>query len=154
MRVTFHVERLTDVMPEWKLCLDAQWRENGKFHDAIPLDPDFAQYLALDSMGALSMIVARDQDGGFVGYLLAIVNSHLHHKSTRFAHVDIFWMDPRFRRGINGFRLFSEFEAEMRRLGVRQVVGHSAIGSGPDSSAIYLAMGYQHVEAIFMKAVK
>lgn len=151
--ITVKVERFTNVVPEWRKCLHGQWIENGKFHDAVPLDPDVERYLTLDVANMLSMVVARDPDGYFVGYLLALVNHHLHHKGTLFAQIDAFWLKPRFRRGTNGLRLFTMFQAEAQRLGVSQIIGHSAQGTGPDSSAIYKALGWSQVETIFMKAV-
>lgn len=82
------------------------WQELALNQDAIPLDPNWDQFYQLDVTGVLRVLTARVPSGQLVGYVFLLVGSHLHYKSTLWGHVDMYWLDPVYRQGWSGVRLF------------------------------------------------
>jgi GNAT superfamily N-acetyltransferase len=47
-------------------------------------------------------------EGVLVGYLFLLLSSHVDHKTTLYAQAEKFWLDPVFRQGWTGVKLFKE----------------------------------------------
>lgn len=114
----------------------------------IPLDPDFDRYDQIALLGKLHIVTVRDR-GKLVGYLFAIVDTHLHYRHTLFAGFDLYWVDPVHRRGWAGVRLFREAEQTLRARGVRKVVANTKVAK--DMSRIFERLGFQEAERIHTK---
>lgn len=84
--------------------------------DAIPLDPDFDKFYALDVQGILRVLTVR-LDKVLVGYAFLLVGPHLHYKSTTWGHVDMYWLDPVARTGWTGVHLFKILIRDARAMG-------------------------------------
>lgn len=82
--------------------------------DVIPLDPDWDNYYQLDVTGVLRVLTARVPSGQLVGYVFLMVGPHLHYKSTIWGHVDMYWLDPLYRQGWSGVRMFKALIAGAR----------------------------------------
>jgi len=117
-RLTFQWEHFTaisrEVLPLWKM----HYREIALDQDIIPLDPDWENYFVCDENEILHILTARF-NGKLVGYIFNLVGGHNHYTSTRFAHTEMFWLHPRFRKGWEGVRMFQE---NLRGLKAREVV--------------------------------
>ena len=100
--------------------LQRHWREIALFQDKVPLDPNFEAYYDYERNNQLAVLVARSK-GMMVGYDAYIVGPMLHYRSTLGAKNDIFWLDPAFRGGWDGVRMFKEAERGLKRLGVKVV---------------------------------
>lgn len=114
----------------------------------IPLDPDFDRYDQIALMGKLHVLTVRNR-GKLVGYLFAIVDTHLHYRSTLFAAFDLYWIDPEYRCGWTGVRLFREAERTLRAKGVRKIVANTKVAK--DMSPIFAHLGFQETERIHTK---
>lgn len=97
------------------------WRELGVHRDIIPLDPDWDRFMQGSINGTLHVLTVRDDDK-LVGYIFNIVSPHLHYKTSLHAYIDMFWLDPRYRRGLTGLRMFRENEKHLRKCGVVRMV--------------------------------
>lgn len=104
----FGWERFHAIAHELPVLFTQHWKELALNQDAIPLAPDWDKYYALDIEGILRILTARVPSGQLVGYVFLLVGPHLHYKSTTWAHADMFWLDPVYRQGWTGVRLFKD----------------------------------------------
>jgi L-amino acid N-acyltransferase YncA len=117
--VTYMVERWRDVYLEMMPLWQGHWEEIAIHRDAIPLDPDVAEYQRLEDAGILSVVVGR-HEGEVIGYYISFVKPHLHYRSTLHAFTDVYYVVPAFRKGRTGIRLIEAAMAEWKRRGVKK----------------------------------
>jgi hypothetical protein len=127
------------------------WNEIGTDREKIPLDPDWPRYDDLSAQGALHIIGARNENGDLVGYVFSIISPHLHYRSTRCAFFDLYWLDPAYRKGMNGVRLFRETEKSLRACGVCKVFGQTKVFK--DMGMIFQRLGWTEAERVFKKVL-
>ncbi len=96
------------------------WEEIALNKDAIPLDPHWDRYFEYDLLDVLNVLTVR-ANGVLVGYLFVLVFPHLHYHSTTWAQTDIFWLDPAYREGWAGVRMFREMETHVKARGAKVV---------------------------------
>lgn len=113
-------ERLGDIASELPPLFKRHWEELATHKDRVPLEPDWDKYFHLDFDGFLRIITVRD-NGLLVGYLFLILGPGLHYASTLHAHVDMYWIDPLYRAGFFGIKLFKEAERYCKEMGVQRV---------------------------------
>ena len=94
------------------------WRELALNQDSIKLDPDWDRFYALDLQGLLRVLTVR-VEGHLVGYVFLIIGPHLHYKSTTWAHCDMFWLDPVYRQGWTGVKMFKELLRGVEEMGAQ-----------------------------------
>lgn len=147
--LTFSVEDWRDirgvVYPMWH----RHHAEIAKDGDLVPLDPDWDRYDAYDDCGALHLTIARDRDGEMVGYVFALISPHLHYRSTLCAFLDLYWLEPRVRKGWNGVKLFRAMESGLKDCGVRKIYGQTKVWQ--DASIIFQRLGWTEAERAFTK---
>lgn len=114
----FGWERFHAIAHELPALFVEHWKELALNRDIIPLDPDWDKYYRLDVEGVLRVLTIRVPNGTLVGYAFLMVGPHLHYKSTQWGHLDIFWMDPVYRQGWTGVRLFKTLIADAKTQGV------------------------------------
>jgi hypothetical protein len=104
-----------EILPLWRW----HWREIALDRDVVPLDPDWDAYHELALRGVLHILTARvppnvdsrhesRNRGALVGYCFNLVGPHNHYVSTRWAHTEMFWLDPAFRSGWQPVRFLLE----------------------------------------------
>lgn len=144
-----------DVVLELQPLLQRHWEEVALDKEQVPLDVDHFRYAQLDAHGALVIVTARDprNDHRLVGYIAAIVSEHLHYAGSTFGALDVFWMEPGYRKAVNGMRLFAEMELELARRGVVKMVGQTKVRKDLDVSAIYEWLGWTKTEVLFTKVL-
>lgn len=131
------------------------WREIALNQDEVPLDPNWDRYFEYDLLGILQTLTVRS-NGVLVGYVFMLVHPHLHYASTVWAQSDIFWLDPAYRSGWTGYRMFKEVEAGMRRLGVKVVMVNTKLHFAADRGTIgklFERLGYKATETLFSKFI-
>lgn len=151
--LTYHVEDFRELFEKLEPLLERHWREIALDQERVPLAVDYARYRQFAASGHLAMIGAWDS-GKLVGYIAAIVSTHLHYASTLFAAIDVFWLDPAYRAGLNGLRLFTELEAELKRRGVVKMIGQTKLAADKDVSKLYEYLGWSPVETLFAKVIQ
>ncbi len=119
-RPEFRWERFNQIAQELPPLFTEHWRELALNKDVIPLAPDWDRYFALDVQGALRILTVRFE-GRLVGYVFLLFGPHLHYVSTPWGHSDMFWLDPTFRQGWTGVRLFKELLRGVEAMGARML---------------------------------
>lgn len=112
----FRWEHFHAIAHELPALFEKHHRELWLYQD-IPLVPDWDKYYALDVSGVLRILTVRD-NGILVGYLFGLFSNHLHAARTLHAGVDMLWLDPVYRQGWTGFKLFKEYLRACKEWGV------------------------------------
>ncbi len=149
--LTFTVEPWSALRPIIFPFWARHYLEIARDQDAVPLDPDWGRYEALDAGGSLLIVAARNETGELKGYLFAIISTHLHYRSTLCAFFDLYWLEPDVRKGWNGVRLFRETERILKQLGVRKVFGQTK--THKDVGLIFRRLGWSEAEIAYTKVI-
>lgn len=133
------------------------WREIALHQATVPLDPDWDRYLGMELGGMMHFLTVR-VDGVLVGYLFVGVGPHLHYSTTRWAMVDMFWLDPLYRTGWTGVKMFREMEKRLRELGAKVVhvseKEHFHNPAGRAVGVLLKRLGYRPIEIVWAKALE
>lgn len=147
--LSFQVESFAKIAAELPPLFQHHWEELALDRDAIPLDPDWEKFLALEAMGRLHVTTARS-GVVLVGYIFNIIGGHLHYKSTVFADIDMFWLEPAYRGGWSVIRWFAENQRMLDRLGVKKshvgIKNHYLAGR---VGSIFRRLGYKPIETVW-----
>ncbi len=91
-----------------------------------PPEGDRALYDAAASENSLICVTARD--GGVVGFWLAFLSYHPHHKGALACLADLVFLKPEYRRGFNAARMLRVLIGEAREAGASVMYCNSPIG--------------------------
>jgi hypothetical protein len=91
----------------------------------VPLDIDWDQYYALDVTGVLQVLTARVPTGQLVGYIFVTVARPLNHKQQLWATATMYWLDPVYRQGWTGVRMFKQLVEGCRGMKVDNLISVS-----------------------------
>lgn len=145
----FGWERFYQLAHELPPLFMEHWKELALNQDAIPLDPDWDKYYALDISGALQVLTARLPSGQLVGYVFLVVGCPLHYKSTLFGGVDIFYLDPMVRAGWTGVRLIKELIKGAKALKIVHLSMHTKIHfAGNRVTKLLQRLGFVPIETV------
>lgn len=114
----------------------------------FPLAPDYDAYKRLAENGMLRCITVRADDE-MVGYIIFIIQPHLHYMTCKTAFEDIYYVRPDFRKGRVGIRLFKYAEEVLKGLGVNRIIMHTKIHM--DNSKLFEYLGYKWTDKLFTK---
>jgi len=96
------------------------WKELALNQDTIKLDPNWDKFYALDVQGILRILTVR-VEGRLVGYVFLLFGPHLHYASTPWSHSDMFWLDPLYRQGWTGVKLFKALIRGATEMGAKNL---------------------------------
>lgn len=113
-------ERFLQIKDELPPLFIRHWREIALNQEDVRLDPDWDKFTMLDINGTLRILTVRD-NGILVGYLFGLFGSHLHYASTPHGHADMFWLDPAYRQGWAGVRMFKELLRQAKEWGIVKI---------------------------------
>lgn len=133
--------------------LDQHWNELAVHRDAMPLDPDYQRFVALDEAGLFRVWTARDGKT-LVGYLAWFIQPHLHYKSTLTAVEDLLLLSPPYRQGMAGVRMFTSSFDALKELGVKRIIVHSKVHFQADRGGLdklFGYMGFEHTDKVWSK---
>lgn len=116
-KLVFAWEPFRKLVPELKRLWQLHYEEIALDQDICPLDPNWDCYHYMSEQGILHILTAR-YNGHLAGYAFNRLGTHDHYNSTRFAHTEMFYLHPRFRKGWQGVRLILE---NLRGLKAREV---------------------------------
>lgn len=127
-------------------------REHSKEVDRGMLpEADWDKFEVLDELGNLVIVVARD-GGDIIGYLVFIVDNHIHHKSKLFAISDLLYVHPDYRNT----RVFSSMvdysESFLEDLSVDVVL--ITFKSYADHPELMSTLGFGKFETVYSKILK
>jgi hypothetical protein len=114
----------------------------------FPLMPDFVNYGKLEVAGMLKCITVR-QDGGLIGYIIFIVQPHLHYMTCKTAFEDIYYLKKEHRLGRTGIRMFQFAEEVLKKDGVNRVIMHTKVHM--DNSRLFEYLDYKMTDKLYTK---
>ena len=147
IEITFQSERATECFSEALPLLQAHWDEVANYQD-IKLDPDFEVYAMLEETGKLKTYTARNAERKLIGYFVAFVSHHPHHRKSLQANLDIIFILPEYRGG-TGRKFISWCENQLRDEGVQVVYQHLKIAH--DKAALMQKLGYEAIDKVYGK---
>jgi hypothetical protein len=115
---------------------------------SVPLEPDYDTYLALEKLGKISLITCR-KDSELIGYVMFFINTHMHYKSCKVAHEDIYYLKKPYRKGRIGIKLFQYAEQAMREKKIDRIVFGTKVYL--DNSKLFEYLGYRFYEKLYTK---
>jgi GNAT superfamily N-acetyltransferase len=135
---------------EMKLLFPIHYEELCVVKD-FELNPDYAAYKRMCDAGMLRCITCRC-DGELIGYIIFIIQPHLHYMSCKTAFEDIYFIRKEYRRGRVGIKLFQYAENVLKGIGVDRIVMHTKVHL--DNSRLFEYLGYKMTDKIFTKLLK
>lgn len=118
--------------------------------DRIKIDIDYDRYAAMEQAGFMYILSAR-KAGKIVGYLMAFLMPHFHYKSSGvMALTDMFYVLPEHRNGV-GANLFIEWEKDMRKLGVVNMITSCKVHE--DHTRLFELLGFKWTDKTFQKVI-
>ncbi|MGD0511266.1 MAG: GNAT family N-acetyltransferase [Candidatus Micrarchaeaceae archaeon] len=152
MRLTFKVEKWSDVVAEMRALWPLHWEELALDKDIIKHDMDEERYRHMESVDMLHIVTAR-ADGILVGYIICFIVTHFHYKSSGFmALADMYYVLPAYRIGGCGAKLFIFMESSLRERGV--VRAHMSCKVHQDHQALFEHLGWEFTDKTFSKVLK
>jgi len=145
--ITYHDEDPTVFFRELAPILPEHYEELCVTKD-FPLEPDLAAYERLRVAGMLKAVTCRN-DGELVGYIIFIVQPHLHYMSCITAFEDLYYVKKEYRKGRTGIKLFQFSEEVLKDAGVRRIIMHTKIHM--DNSRLFEYLGYKNTDKLFTK---
>jgi len=112
------------------------------------LEPDYDAYKRLADCNWLRCITCRC-DAELIGYIVFVVQPHLHYKSCLTAFEDIYYVKKEYRKGRVGLRLFKYAEDVLKKRGVNRIIMHTKVHM--DHSRIFEYLGYKNTDKLFSK---
>jgi len=134
-------------LPDLKILLPAHYEELCVTKD-FPLAPDYDAYERLAEAGQIVCIVCMDGDE-LIGYIIFIVQPHLHYKTCLTAFEDIYYLKPEYRKGRTGIRMFKYAEEVLKSVGVNRIIMHTKVHL--DNSRLFEYLGYKNSDKLFTK---
>ena len=152
MTVTFQQEPFEKAYRDASEAMVKHYSEIAEEKDTIgPLDPDLAYYRAAEEKGALRILTARD-GRKLVGYYVAVVANNKHYQSVLCAVEDMYYLDPEYRAGMVGLRLFLEAEKMMREAKV--VISIAKTKVAHDNGRLFEVLKYRPFERVYLKVLE
>ena len=145
--ISYQDENCLLFIEEMKVLFPAHYDELCVTKD-FPLEPDYEAYTNLINGGMLRSITCRC-DGELIGYILFIIQPHLHYKSCKTAFEDIYFVKKEYRKGRVGIKLFQFAEKALRFIGVNRIIIHTKIHL--DNSRLLEYLDYKHTDKLFTK---
>lgn len=149
--ITYQEETISDCKEELWPLIQLHHEEIDFYQDKVELDPDWDQFLALESLGITKMMTVRDS-GKLVGYFMSLVMPHPHYKSDLYAINDILLLHPDYRKAGVAVELFTRFEAWMKELGVSVMTVNMKTTAPFD--ALCEGLGWDYTERQYSKCIK
>lgn len=146
----YQQEFFSDCYEEAQELLEMHWNEIALNKDVIKLNPDVEQYEDAEASGCLKIFTARD-DGKMVGYFALIVQRSLHYMDHAFAHNDVIFLHPEYRKGFAAAKLIKFAVDCMAQDGVSVVTINTKTKKPFD--VLLKRLGFEHIESVYAKRI-
>jgi len=112
-------ELLTNVVKE---ALPLLRRHSEEIEDERlgPLDPDWNTLFAWERTGVFQVLTVRDE-GLLVGYIGWMIYGHPFYQTKKVARSQLFWLDPSYRSGWTGYKMFVKSKEAFKKQGVTRI---------------------------------
>lgn len=146
---TFHREIASAALFSEMLPLLQLHQEELAHYKDIELEPNFAQYEALENAGVLKVFTVRDEKWALIGYCVYFVSRHLHYTSTLQASQDLIFIHPD-KRGF-GSKFIKWIDEQLRADGVQVVYQH--IKAKKNFGPMLERQGYELCDLVYTKRI-
>jgi len=116
----------------------------------FPFDPDWDAYDRMAQAGYLRTITVRN-DAELIGYIVFMIQPHLHYKSCLTAFEDVYYVKPEYRKGRIGIKMFQYAEMALKSIGVNRINIHTKVHL--DNTRLLEYLGYNFTDKIFTKVI-
>ena len=142
------IEPFMENVTELQTLLGLHYRELALNQDKVPLSPQWHAYAQREADGQLVYVTLRD-DGRLIGYIILFVAPGLHYSTCLTAHMDILFVNPRYRNGSTRgvMMMLDAAKAELKRRGVQRWFMGTKIHK--DIGAVFKRRGFEPVETIY-----
>jgi GNAT superfamily N-acetyltransferase len=145
--LSYHDEDGLKALYEFQSLYPAHYEELSVTKE-FPLDPDYEAYERLAKAKMLRFITCRI-DGEPVGYIVFIIQPHLHYRTCLTAFEDIYFIKKEYRRGRIGIKLFQYAEKVLKERGVNRIIYGTKLHL--DNSRLFEYLGYKQTDKVFTK---
>jgi GNAT superfamily N-acetyltransferase len=145
--LSYHDEDGAKVLDEMKALFDAHYDELCVTKE-FELDPNYDEYERLIQAKMLRFITCRI-DGEIIGYVVFIIQPHLHYKTCLTAFEDIYFIKKEYRRGRIGIKMFQYAERVLKERGINRIIYGTKVHL--DNSRLFEYLGYKHTDKVFTK---
>lgn len=142
----FRWEKWDDVKAIMHPIWEAHNQEIASAGDKKLYAPDFDKLDELALQGKDHWFIARIGEK-IVGYVFAIVDTHLHRKNTLSAFYDVYWLDPDHRTGWNGYFLLKAAQESLWLRGVRKQYAGTKFWK--DAGHLFERLGWVETERLY-----
>lgn len=125
--VTLRKIKMLDYVEQAAAMANAHWLETESGFSATGPRLALDIYRALEDAGAIIAFGAFDGET-LVGYCVSILSPHLHYGFT-YAHHDLLYLQPAYRRGALALRLIRSVHDEARKAGAQCATWHAKCGT-------------------------
>lgn len=116
----------------------------------FPMAPDYDAYKRMVELGMIRVVTVR-ADKELIGYIIFIIQPHLHYKTCLTAFEDLYYLKKEYRLGRIGIRMFKYAEEVLKRIGVNRIIMHTKVHQ--DNSKIFEYLGYKNTDKLFTKLI-
>lgn len=148
--ITYQTESLSECIEEIKPLIEGHWEEVAVSKDKILLNPDYARYKEMDSLGLIHTVTVRDGEE-LIGYYVSFLYPNLHYKDHLYAVNDILYLHPSYRKNGVALNMLFFAEEELKKLGVSVITLHMKVDY--PFHELCEAMGMKKIEYIYSKYI-
>jgi GNAT superfamily N-acetyltransferase len=147
--ITYQAEAYSDCIEDMKKHYEEHYNELS-VTKSFPLEMDYDTYFLLEKAGKLKVVTCR-KDEILIGYIIFIINGHLHYKSCVTAVEDIYYVAKQERKGRVGIKLFQYAEQYLKSIGVQRIMYSTKVHL--DNSKLFEYLGYTFIEKLYNKMI-
>lgn len=119
--------------------------------DKFSYDLITERYAEAEKQGILFIATAR-KDGRLIGYYVAAVLPHLHYRAAGpMAHVDMYFLLRKERKGGTGARLLMFVEEQLKAMGITKI--YMSCKAHADHSLLFESLGFKLSDYMFTKVL-
>jgi hypothetical protein len=115
---------------------------------SFKLNPDYNVYWEADKRKTLRVILCKD-DNKIIGYIVYFIGLNLHYKDCLLATEDIYYLEPKYRKGLIGPKMFIFAEKYLKSIGVDMI--KYSTKTHLDNSKLFEFLGCEFIEKVFIK---
>lgn len=128
------------------------WREIAMDQASVPLDTDWSRYVGHEDAGNWRAFTAR-KDGKLIGYLCFWLDNHIRYQGTLYATADVFFVLPEHRKGMVGYKLFSEALKALPKP-CKVLINHKLHFEGGRVGKLLERLGMKPIEVVYSTYLK
>lgn len=147
MTIRFRRESIDQWMADARFILDAHLEESGEdLGSALDINHDF--YINLDKIGALHIIVGRNESREFVAYWIGFVVPNINYRNFTTAYSSAYWVRHDYR-GFTVYRFIKFLDEYLEKQKVRNIIFNVRMNNRMGD--ILAKRGYRKIEEVYTR---